>query len=210
VLNEVLRWAMQPRTFTHNTGAKSGYYNIFGVDGNIRGYKLVIVLWLPDCPESCDLYHVELHICIWCECPKNVLGEYVRPDKQYPWGDHSLYPKLSDANTRAANAKLSLRHVHQGFNTFHQIPCIVSNLPKPNLLHTIQISTHDSLQKCTFPFTKIHEQLKKHDVVSFSNSAYYNLTPKDQSVKEVSQWNGKEIKELSQYLIAVVTQSLLG
>jgi hypothetical protein len=35
---------------------------------------------------------------------------------------------LSDANTKAADVKLSLRHVHRGFDMFRQIPCIVSNL----------------------------------------------------------------------------------
>ena len=39
---------------------------------------------------------------------------------------------------------------------------------------------------------------------------YHNLTPNDQSYEEVSQWNGKEMKKKSQYLLGVVTQSLTG
>jgi len=35
-------------------------------------------------------------------------------------------------------------------------------------------------------------------------------TPKNKSNEEVSQWNGKEMKELSWYLLGVVTQSLRG
>jgi hypothetical protein len=38
--------------------------------------------------------------------------------------------------------------------------------------------------------------------------AYYDFTPKNKSYEEVSQWNGMEMKEMSQYLLAVVTQSL--
>jgi len=40
--------------------------------------------------------------------------------------------------------------------------------------------------------------------------AYHNLTPKTKSYEEVSQWNGKEMKEMSRYLLGVVTQSLQG
>jgi hypothetical protein len=38
--------------------------------------------------------------------------------------------------------------------------------------------------------------------------AYHDLTLKDGSYKEVSQWNGKAMKEMSRYLLGVVTQSL--
>jgi len=40
--------------------------------------------------------------------------------------------------------------------------------------------------------------------------AYHNLTPKNKSYGEVSQWNGKEMKEMSRYLLGVVSQSLRG
>jgi len=33
-------------------------------------------------------------------------------------------------------------------------------------------------------------------------------TPKNKSYEEVSQWNGKEMKEMSRYLLRVVTESL--
>jgi hypothetical protein len=39
---------------------------------------------------------------------------------------------------------------------------------------------------------------------------YHDLTPKTKSYEEVSQWNGKEMKEMSRYQFRVVTQSLRG
>jgi hypothetical protein len=61
--------------------------------------------------------------------------------------DHNRYRMLSDANTKAGYAELSLRHVHRGLNMFLLIPCIVSDLPKPNHLHTMEIRMLDQLQK---------------------------------------------------------------
>jgi hypothetical protein len=40
--------------------------------------------------------------------------------------------------------------------------------------------------------------------------AYHDLTPTNESYEEVSHWNGQEMKEMSQYLIGVGTQSLPG
>jgi len=210
VLNEVLRQVLQPLTLKQNPNAESGYYNVLCADGNFRRCKLVLAAWLADCPEYSDLHHLERHVCFWCECPKNELGDYVPSDKQHPRQDHNVYRTLSDANTKAADAELSSRHVHRGFNVFRHIPCIMSDLPKPDLLHTMQIGMLDHLQKWIFHFMKTHERLDKYNAIWLSVPAYHDLTPKNKSYEKVSQWNVKEMKEMSRYLLGVVTQSLRG
>jgi hypothetical protein len=146
----------------------------------------------------------------WCESPKNKLGEYVAPDKQHPWRDHNLYQTHSDANTKAVNAELSSRHVHRGFNFFRHIPCIVKDLPMPDLLRTWQIGMLDHLQKWIFHFMKTHEWLDKYNEIWLSVPAYHHRTPKSKSYEEVSQWNGKEMKEITRNLLGVVTPSPRG
>ena len=86
----------------------------------------------------------------------------------------------------------------------------MSDLPKPDLLHTMQIGMLEHLLKWIFHFMKTLKWLNKYNAVWLSVPAYHNLTPKTKSYEEVSQWNGKEMKEMSQYLVAVVTQSLRG
>jgi hypothetical protein len=93
---------------------------------------------------------------------------------------------------------------------FRHIPCIVSDLPKPDLLHTLQIGMLDHLQKWIFHFMKTHERLDKYNAILLSVPAYHDLTPKNKAYEEVTQWNGKEMKEMSRYLRGVVTQSLRG
>ena len=208
MLNKVLRQVLQPVTFESNPSAESGYYNDLCPDGNIRHCKPVFAAWLADCPQYSDLHHLERHVCCRCVCTKNQLGDYVPPDEEHPRRDHNLYRTLSDANTKAADAELSSRQVHQGFNEFRHIPCIVSNLWKPNLLHTIQIGMLDHLQKWLFHCLKTHERLDKYNAIWLSVPAYSDLTPKTKSCEEGSQWNGKEMKEMSRYLFEVVTQSL--
>jgi hypothetical protein len=90
------------------------------------------------------------------------------------------------------------------------IPCIMSDLPDPDLLHTLQNVMHNNFQKWIFHFMKTHERLDKFNAIWLSVPAYRDLTPKNKSYVEVSQWNGKEMKGMGWYLLGVVTQSLRG
>jgi len=56
----------------------------------------------------------------------------------------------------------------------------------------------------------MHERLDKYNAIWLSMDAYHDLVPQTKSCSEVSQWNGKEMKEMSRYLLGVVTQSLRG
>jgi hypothetical protein len=86
----------------------------------------------------------------------------------------------------------------------------VSDLPKPDHLHTIQIGMLDYRQRWIFHFMKMHKRLNKYNAIWLSVPAYDDITPKNKSYEEASQWNGKEMKEMSRYLLRVVTQSLRG
>jgi hypothetical protein len=112
VLNEVLRQALHRITFKHNPSAESWYHNVLCADGNCRRCKPVLAAWLAECPEYSDIHHLERHVCFWCDCQKNELGDYVLPDKQHPRWNYNLYRTLCNANKKAANAALSSRHVH--------------------------------------------------------------------------------------------------
>jgi hypothetical protein len=135
----------------------------------------------------------------------NELGDYVPPDLQHPQWNYTLYRMRSDANTKPADAELSSCLVHRGFNVFQHVPFIVSDLPKPDLLHTMPTGMLHYLQQWMFHFMKTHERLEKNNAIWLSVPAYHNLSPKTESYEEVSQWNGKEMKEMSWYLLGVVT-----
>ena len=210
VCNEVLRRVLRPLTFQQNPNAESGFYNILCADGNFRSCKPALAACLADCPKYSDLHHGEWHVHDLCACPKNELGEYVPSDEHHPRRDRNLYRTLSDANTKGANAELLSRHGHRGFNMFRHIPCIVSDLLKPDLLHPMQISMLEHVLKWIIHFMKTYKQLNKYDTIWLSVPADHVLTPNNKSYKEDSKWNGKEMKESSRYRLGVVTQSLQG
>jgi hypothetical protein len=55
-----------------------------------------------------------------------------------------------------------------------------------------------------------HERLDNYNAIWLSVPAYHDPTPKKKSHEEICQWNGKEMKEMSRYLLGVVTQTLQG
>jgi len=110
----------------------------------------------------------------------------------------------------AADAELLSSHEHREFNSFQLSHCIVSDLPKPDHLHTMQIGMLVHVQKWIFYFMRTPERLDKYNGIRLSVPAYHDLTPKNMSDEEVSQWNGKEMNKMSRYLGGVVTQSLWG
>jgi hypothetical protein len=146
VLNDVPQRILQSFTVKQHPSDESGYFNVLCADGNYRHFKPVLSAWLADCPEYSDLHHLERHVCLWCDCSKNDLADYVHPVKQHHLRDYNLYRMLSDANSKAADAEISWRHVHRGFNVFQPILCIVNELRNPHFLYTMPIGMLDHLQ----------------------------------------------------------------
>jgi len=126
------------------------------------------------------------------------------------WRDHDLYITLGDANTNPADAEISMCHVPWGFNIILQISCIVSDLLKIDLLHTMQIRMLENLQKWVFQLMRTHARRDKYNAIWLSVPAYHEFTPKNESYEEVSQWNGKEMKGMSWDLHGIVSQSMRG
>jgi hypothetical protein len=74
----------------------------------------------------------------------------------------------------------------------------------------MQLGMLDPLQKWIVYFLNTHEWLGKFNAIWLSMPAYHDLTLKNESYEEVSQWNGREMKEMSWYLLGGVTQSQRG
>jgi hypothetical protein len=81
----------------------------------------------------------------------------------------------------------------------------MSDLPKPDRLHTMQNGMVYHHQKRIFRLMKMHKRLDKDNAIWLSVPPYYDITPNNKSCEEASQWNGKEMKAMSRYLLGDVT-----
>jgi len=94
---------------------------------------------------------------------------------------------LRDANTHTVDAEHSLHHVVQELNEFRHIPCIVSDLSKPDLLKTMLIGILDYLQLWMFHFMKTQVLLDQYNAIWLFIPANQDLTPQNESYKEEPQ-----------------------
>jgi hypothetical protein len=72
----------------------------------------------------------------------------------------------------------------------------VSDLPEPDILHSVQISLVDHLQKLIFHLMTMHKWLDKYNARWLSVPVYHKLTGTIVSNQGVIQRNGMKMKDL--------------
>jgi len=130
------------------------------------------------------------------------------PVRPYPIRDHDKERVLSVANTATANVRLASFDVHQGYNLLWDLDCMTSDLPKPNLLHTMQLGMLKHLLEWLSVFLKQHNRFEAFNNIWLSVPAYLDMAQPWWTYKEVSSWQGKEIKTMSCFLVAILRCAL--
>ena len=181
-------------------------FNARCADGYFRHCVASPAAWIADYPEHRDLHNVKNGICYWCECPYKQMGEF--PVKPHEHRIHTLYRMLSETNTPEAKVHLTHRGVHQGSNVLWDFDCVVSDLPKPDLLHTMQLGMLKHLLGLLQDFLKQHNCLEVFNNIWLSVTAYLDMLQPQKAYGEVSSLQGKEIKVMSRFLVGVLCCAL--
>jgi hypothetical protein len=98
--------------------------------------------------------------------------------------------------------------INLGDNILWHTSSIVSDSPKLDLLHTIQLGMLKHVLGWLQQLMKKFKQLSKYNELWLSVPAYLTLTKPKKSYEEVSQWTGKELGKIRHYLLAVVSNAL--
>jgi len=95
------------------------------------------------------------------------------------------------------------------FNAFWTLPRVnPSELPKPDLLHTIYLGILKHLMEWVQDFLKKHNRLDSFDEAWSSMGAYPGFTIPKKAYWQVSQWQGKEMRNLRRIVLAAFTAAL--
>jgi hypothetical protein len=98
--------------------------------------------------------------------------------------------------------------INLGDNILWHTSSIVIDLPKPDLLHTMQLRMLKHLLGWLQQLMKMFKQLSKYNMLWLSVLAYLTMMKPKKSYEEVSQWTGNELRTMSRYLLAVITNTL--
>lgn len=162
--------------------------------------------WCADYPEHITLQCLQSGFCQWCEVEKSEFGSGFLPEKTpLPLRDHSLYQDL----WLHKKFDILLTHgVNPIQNALWGIGLEVHHLPKPDLLHTIWLGMMKHLMEWLLAFLEKHDRLHVFNQIWKTVPPFHDISPVNKTYSEVSQWQGKEIRIMSRYLLAVFTVSL--
>jgi hypothetical protein len=177
-------------------------------DGRVRYCHPILAAWMADYPEHCNLHNIKNGVCYWCECPQEEMGNMPQVEDRCIPRDHTSYRQLWEVNTAQSSADLKRRNINSGGNILWFLEGVTSDLPKPDLLHTMQIGMLKHLLGWLQDFLKYHKRLERFNNIWLSVPAYLDMSKPRCAYEEVSRWNGGEIKTMTRFLVGVTRNAL--
>ena len=211
IIHEVLKVVLQPlfdhsRNVDPNDLSPSPYFHALCGDGYWRQCFPRVAAWLADYPEHMALQSLTANSCPWCEVPYSKLGEF---PSQYPRRNHLEYMRLFHNNGPRRDGLLTARGVRTTTdNVLWRLRCDPTELPKPDLLHTMQVGMLKHLLGWIMGFLKLHRRLALFNSLWMAVPSYLTWTKPNKTFEETTQWNGEEYKKMSRFLVGCLANSL--
>jgi len=154
------------------------------------------------------LHGLKTNACPKCEVPTNELGTNAR---SYRARDYARYQCYKPEN-QSSGSETDDDHVMNlgiGQNIFHGLHRVsASDLYKPDILHTIYLGLLKHMMDWIEAFLKKHGRLQAFDEVWKALPTYPgSLVPKN-AYREVTQWQGKEMRKLGRCILGVLAVAL--
>ncbi|KAG0632929.1 hypothetical protein HOY80DRAFT_854248, partial [Tuber brumale] len=174
-------------------------------DGKVRQYFPCLATWIADHLENVTLHGIQQNQCTVCETTPDRLGSYtgcsaaIRDYKKYQTHFAEYSNGSSDAGEDLINRgfKLRLLDVHQ------------AHLPKPDILYVVYLGIFEThLMKWIIGFLKKYMRLQAFDAIWKNLPAYPGYSPPNKEYSRVSQWTGKEMRNLVRVLLPCFAAAL--
>ena len=177
-------------------------------DGFFRRCVAIPGGWIADYPEHVQLANILSMRCYWCECPAKEMGDLPLRYERHAPRDHNVYHSLNGENTDSARAELAARGVHSGYNVLWELDCVTSDLPKPDILHTMQLGMLKHLMGWLSQFLRSHGRFQLFNAIWLKVPSYLEMSKPKKSWEQVSSWTGKEMKTIFRFVVAVLRGAL--
>lgn len=191
-------------------------------DGKARRFYPRISSWLADYPEQRLMAGIRDRRCPWCEVlPDNLgdlpsgYGEHLSNNrsKEKSWigckqRDHQEYHSIYRSSTQSDQEHLESVGVRWEENPLWQMQGHVVDVAKPDVLHTVYLGVLKHL------LSWLEEFLARLKLADLFNRIwrrvppYHELSKPRKTYREVSNWQGKEIRTMAKFLLAVLAATL--
>jgi len=199
-----------PLNGTAREGASIDY-----TDGKIRRSFLIMSGWIADHMENITLHGIKSNACPKCEVPPEEFGSRAGHHRTRDYARYKRYkrenPDLDSETHDAAHARYTneTHGIKRGQNVFQGLVSVSTpDLHKPDMLHTIYLGLFKHMMH------RIQGLLKNHVGQQAFDDAWKALPPYPRffvpkmAYSEVTQWQGKEMRNLGRCLLGVLTVAL--
>src|SRR5437588_6179725 len=185
-------------------------------DGQRRHCFPVLCGLIADHMEHVLLHNLKNNACPRCEVLPEELGKppsWLFASAAPPKRNHQRYRQLAEQYQDTGEAgpieKLAKKGIKGLFNGFWILPRVdPAELPKPDLLHRIYLGMLKHLMEWIQDFLKKHNRLDNFDQAWSSMGSYPGFTVPKKAYREVSQWQGKEMRNLGRIVLVAFTAAL--
>jgi len=180
-------------------------------DGKVRQCFPVLAAWIADHAENETLHGLKRMSCAVCEVPVERLGWDTK--EVHPARDYQKYAEIEEryVNTGGEHnvASLLAVGVKMGRNIFTGLLRVeIPLLFKPDILHNIYLGLFKHLMQWIEDFLKKHGRQELFDEVWKSLPPYPGFFVPKKAYREVTQWQGKEMRNLGRCILGVFASSL--
>ena len=180
-------------------------------DGKTRLYFPILAAWIADHAEHAVLHRIGSKLCPKCEVPSKELGG--NPRKINEARDYTLYrEKAREQESGEAGIAEYFQQVgvKTGRNVFTELYRVnLAGLHKPDLLHNIYLGPFKHMMELVEGFLKKHKRQQAFENARKELPPYPGFSVPKRAYREVTQWQGKEMRNLSRCISAVFLASAL-
>ena len=155
------------------------------------------------------LHNLAWNCCTKCEVNPECLGEL----QEFPPRNHlnyktkiAHYNRTQDPSAITDLTAIGLISLYNGFWALLHVQ--LSEIHKPDLLHNVYLGLLQNLLDCITACLKEHKRLDSFDEIWRSMPPYPELTSPHKAFREVSQWQGKEMRMFGRIVLVALAIAL--
>jgi len=186
-------------------------YEWFCSDEKIRRCYPVISAWLADHEENALIHCIKNNLCPTCTCPNNKLGDWANDDTQnvYPKRDSIKYHQLLSQLQKPTEKALDALGIKRVKSVLWKLPFIKGHeVVRADLLHNIYLGILKHLMTWIVAFLKKYGRLDRFNHIWENLSHYPGFLKPTTGYAQISQWQGKEMRNFGKVILGCLAAAL--
>ncbi|RPB06560.1 hypothetical protein P167DRAFT_610012 [Morchella conica CCBAS932] len=207
ILREIIELLFDPLREAGSEGVKMDCS-----DGFVRRCFPILCAWIADHKENMIIHNITGNICPICKADESIFGMYImRPEPTWEtWRYRNLHLRFNEGET-GEEEELKAGGIKQTRGILWNITYVDPvQIPKPDILlvHVQYLGLFNHMMDWLMAFLKKHKRKEEFDTIWARIPSYMGFNVMNKPYSQVSQWQGKEIRNLVKVFLLALAASL--